>query len=99
MVTRAGSGGRLKIDENLGEGQVTAPEGQTGGSFLFDISVGKRSGRFILKKALDPKRYFELCRLRDGRGLGDAEKIEIDQERIAFSEALLGAEEAYEALL
>lgn len=99
MVTRAAGGGRLEIDERLGEGQVVAPEGQTGGSFLFDIAVGTRKGRFILKKALDPERYFELCRLRDIRGLDDDEKREIERERIVFSKALLTAEEAYEAIL
>ncbi len=99
MVTRAVGGGRLTIDERLGEGQVTAPDGQTGGSFLFDISVGERKGRFVLKKALDPKRYFELCRLRDGRGLDEAEKLEIERERVAFSKALLETDEAYEAIL
>ena len=97
MVTRAVGGGRLTIDERLGQGQVTAPDGQTGGSFLFDIAVGERKGRFVLKKALDPKRYFELCRLRDGRGLDEAEKLEIERERVAFSKALLETDEAYEA--
>lgn len=99
MVTRAVGGGRLTIDERLGEGQVTAPDGQTGGSFLFDISVGERKGRFVLKKALDPKRYFELCRLRDGLGLDEAETLEIERERVAFSKALLEADEAYEVIL
>lgn len=78
---------------------MVAPEEQTGGSFLFDIAVGTRKRRFILKKALDPERYFALCRLRDGRGLDDDEKREIERERIAFSKALLTAEEAYEAML
>lgn len=99
MATRAARSGRLVIDEKLGEGLVFAPAGQTGGSFLFDITAGERKGRFILKKELDPERYFELCRVRDSRGLNDHEKIEIEQERVAFSKALLEAGEPYEALL
>lgn len=95
MATRAVSGGRLEIDEKLGEGEVTAPDGQTGGSFLFDITVRERHKRFILKKTLDPKRYFELCRLRDGGGLDESQKQEIERERRAFSKALLESEEPY----